>query len=44
MAGKQVYLTEEQLWFLIAVTDACNALEDDKKDEVRAQIHDKLLK
>lgn len=44
MAGKSVYLSEEQVEYLIEITDSVNAHDDEEKDETRAQIHEKLLK
>lgn len=44
LAGKRVYLSEKQLEFLISMTDPVNAVEDDERDEIRAEIHEKLTK
>ncbi|MFS0841200.1 hypothetical protein [Paenibacillus sp. 1P03SA] len=42
--GKKIYLTDEQLVFLTALTDPCNALEDEDGDKLRSQIYDKIVK
>jgi len=42
--GKTIYLTDEQLDYLIVATDPINAQEDEERDEIRRQIHDKVTK
>ncbi|MGU3473220.1 hypothetical protein ACLBWT_18995 [Paenibacillus sp. D51F] len=42
--GNNVYLTFNELYYLLRATDAFNAHEDEEVDEVRSRLHEKLRK